>query len=210
MKLSDKKLSDLHREVTEESRRRALAAVTDAGVIIRGHEGGKRAIRVAAVGGHSILFAGPAGCGKSLMRGLATELGVVAFEALCCPCGRLTDPHAACPCTLPQIKRHQLTWPAAEMYFPLSPVTADELNSKRPGISANEMRTMVREAAGHASLDLGSSELFLLKRAQEELGFDARTRDTIVRVARSIANLEQEALIKQHHVAEAVQYRCVR
>jgi len=47
----------------------------------------------------------------------------------------------------------------------------------------------------------------LLKRAIEELGFSARAYDKVLRVARTIADLESEENILAPHIAEAIQYR---
>ncbi|HET6427250.1 MAG TPA: magnesium chelatase, partial [Phycisphaerae bacterium] len=47
----------------------------------------------------------------------------------------------------------------------------------------------------------------LLKQALNELGLSARAHDKVLRIARTIADLEGEANIQSHHIAEAVQYR---
>ena len=47
----------------------------------------------------------------------------------------------------------------------------------------------------------------LLKKAIDELGFSARAYDKILRVARTIADLEEQEAITAQHVAEAIQYR---
>ena len=47
----------------------------------------------------------------------------------------------------------------------------------------------------------------ILKQAMTELGLSARAHDKVLRVARTIADMEGEDNIQPHHVAEAVQYR---
>ena len=62
LKLTDTSLAGLQQSVTNEARRRSLAATQgrDAASIIRGNEMAKRAASIAAAGQHSILFVGPA------------------------------------------------------------------------------------------------------------------------------------------------------
>jgi len=58
-----------------------------------------------------------------------------------------------------------------------------------------------------AFCDLSDSCLVLMKQAMTELGLSARAYDKVRRVARTIADLEEEADIAEHHLAEAIQYR---
>jgi len=102
-----------------------------------------------------------------------------------------------------------------------------ELTSKNSGTSSATMRDQVQHAraiqdkrfAGQttnarmdtkqlkAYCDLSDSCLLLMKQAMDELGLSARAYDKVRRVARTIADIEGADVIKEHHLAEAIQYR---
>ncbi len=54
---------------------------------------------------------------------------------------------------------------------------------------------------------LDSAGEMLLKQAMTELGLSARAHDKVLRIARTIADIEGEENIQSHHLAEAIQYR---
>jgi magnesium chelatase family protein len=63
----------------------------------------------------------------------------------------------------------------------------------------------IRTPKCHRKLDSKSAEL--LKKATNNLGFSARAYDRILKVARTIADLENAIDIGADHIAEAIQYR---
>lgn len=72
------------------------------------------------------------------------------------------------------------------------------------GIHCNAQITPKLEKI-HCKIDAGGEAL--MKNAMEKLGFSARSYGRIFKVARTIADLENEANIQAHHIAEAIQYR---
>jgi magnesium chelatase family protein len=66
-------------------------------------------------------------------------------------------------------------------------------------------RMSTRQLRKHCVLDTEGKDL--LKGAMEELGLSARAHDRILRVARTVADLEGSAAIQQGHVTEAIGYR---
>ena len=66
-------------------------------------------------------------------------------------------------------------------------------------------RMSTRQLRKHCALDEAGKGL--LKAAMDELGLSARAHDRILRVARTIADLEEAPAIRPGHVVEAITYR---
>ena len=82
---------------------------------------------------------------------------------------------------------------------------ARQIQAKRFGDSTTNARMNSKQMTAHC--DLSEPCLLLMKQAMDELGLSARAYDKVRRVARTIADLEGEAVIGEQHIAEAVQYR---
>lgn len=87
-------------------------------------------------------------------------------------------------------------------------IRARQIQSERykglDGIFCNAQMSS-RQIRDYVKLDSTSNTL--LKNAMERLGLSARAYDRILRVARTIADLESSAEVESHHISEAIQYR---
>ena len=151
-----------------------------------------------------------------------------------CPCGFRTDPRRGCRCTLAQVQRYvgRLSGPLLDridIHVDVPALSFDELADNRStGPTSAEVRADVQAARDrqqtrqgpaytcNAQLDAKATRRFcepsdgakaLLENAIDRLGFSARAFDKVLRVARTLADLETEDAIHKHHVAEAIQYR---
>ena len=210
--LTDSKLATLHRHAAAEIARRAKATTNgyDAANIIRGNECAKRALLVAAAGSHSILFVGPPNCGKTMLRAVALELGLGnTFEARPCPCGYHGSPIRACDCSCAKIERCRAAWPVADITIEVVQPPQRELNG-RPGTGVAEMKAQVASMTSHTDQTLDQDSANLLKCACAEYGIDPDSRNRIIAIARTIANLDRSERIGPAHTCEAINYRAFR
>ena len=117
-----------------------------------------------------------------------------------------------------------------DLHIEVTPVPFEELSSERNGEKSEVIRSRV-EAARHIQTErysdlqyvhynaqMGPKELDtfcqldetsqdLIKNAMDKLHLSARAYDRILRVARTIADLEKAENLQSHHLAEAIQYR---
>lgn len=151
-----------------------------------------------------------------------------------CPCGYYGDGTNRCTCSDVKIKRYlnRISGPLLDrfdIHVEVPPVKFDELRSTEVTESSAEIKKRVdaarkiqRERFGNSSTLCNAkinAEQFekaciidkaaekTLKDAFESLGFTARAYDRVLKVARTIADLEQSEVIRSEHVLEAVQYR---
>lgn len=147
-----------------------------------------------------------------------------------CPCGHAGESSGNCRCTPDRIARYRarISGPMLDridikLEVPRVPHT--DLREAPRGESSSTIRERVARArarqlqrAGKPNAWLGNAEVerdcalrgseqLLLDRAVEKIGLSARAYHRILRVARSIADLEESAQISSAHLAEAIQYR---
>lgn len=117
-----------------------------------------------------------------------------------------------------------------DLHIEVSPVPFDDLSAERDGEKSVIIRNRVEKARRvqterykdlpkiHYNAQMGPAQLdeycdpddaskLLIKNAMEKLNLSARAYDRILRVARTIADLEGSQGIQSHHVGEAIQYR---
>ena len=151
-----------------------------------------------------------------------------------CPCGFFTHPTKACRCSPHRIERYRskISGPLLDridIHIEVPPVNykqlADETNAES-SISIQKRVNKTRKiqqkrfkknkifANAHMShaqvkkhCELEEESKKLLKMAIDELGLSARAYDKILKVSRTIADLQGEANINSEHIAEAIQYR---
>lgn len=151
-----------------------------------------------------------------------------------CPCGYLGDAKHECKCNPMQIERYvgKVSGPLLDridLHIEVPAVPFQELSAKVEGTGSASMREQVEQARviqqkrfddassalngrmtsrqirQHCELDEEGKSI--LKTAMEDLGLSARAHDRILRVARTIADLEPMPEVKAHHVIEAISYR---
>lgn len=151
-----------------------------------------------------------------------------------CPCGYRGDPRRTCHCTPPQVERYmaRISGPLVDridIHLEVPAVPYKELSASTRGLSSAEMRADVVAARAIQAMrfrgsrqryngqmtsrqirqfcDLDTSGRELMRAAVNELGLSARAHDKVLRVARTIADLESAPSILPHHLSEAINYR---
>jgi len=151
-----------------------------------------------------------------------------------CPCGHFGDPKKQCRCTEIQVQRYlgKVSGPLMDridLHVEVPHIPYDELSSERGGETSTQIRARVITARekqqkrfanskAHSNAAMNEAQLqkfckvdaeadALLKNAVDVLGFSARSYSRILKVARTIADLDAAETISAIHVSEAVQYR---
>lgn len=152
-----------------------------------------------------------------------------------CPCGYYTDPSRDCRCNGNQIQKYmsKISGPLLDridIHIEVPAVKYKDLSSSHRGEPSESIRDRVIRARevqrirfkDHKHIwnnaDMGSKEVrhychlddagaSLLKTAMTRLGLSARAYDRILKVSRTIADLDGDAQINAAHVSEAIQYR---
>jgi len=152
-----------------------------------------------------------------------------------CPCGYYNHPDKDCTCAPGIVERYlnKISGPLLDridIHVEVVPVPFRELTDERKSEKSEEIRTRVVEARDvqeerykeskgiYCNAQMTSKQLReicgidetgqnLLKTAMEKLNLSARAYDRILKVARTIADLEKSTDIQTEHLAEAIQYR---
>jgi magnesium chelatase family protein len=151
-----------------------------------------------------------------------------------CPCGHHGDPKKACRCQEIQIQRYfgRISGPLMDridLHLEVPHVPYEELASERSGPTSAEVREHVIKCRAAQQKRFSGTSIYcnaamterqvqdycvpdreakaLLRNAVDALGYSARTYGRILKVARTIADLEGVADITAAHVSEALQYR---
>ncbi len=152
-----------------------------------------------------------------------------------CPCGFYTDPGRDCSCVPPQIQRYmaKISGPLLDridIHIEVPAVKYKELSSEAKSECSADIRNRViaarkiqntrfsalkniftngdmgsKEVRQHCKLDQAGADI--MKMAMTKLGFSARAYDRILKVSRTIADLENSLNILPQHISEAIQYR---
>ncbi len=152
-----------------------------------------------------------------------------------CPCGYFGDPYHTCTCTPNMIQKYmsKISGPLLDridIHIEVPAVKYKELMTKRKEESSENIRERVQKARemqneryrgkdkiySNAHLTAKAVEKYckldsesenLLQTAIKRFGFSARAYNRILKVSRTIADLDGEENIKPAHVSEAIQYR---
>jgi magnesium chelatase family protein len=152
-----------------------------------------------------------------------------------CPCGYFNHPEKACVCAPGIVQKYlnKISGPLLDridLHIEVTPVAFSELSRhqisetsasiRKRVIAAREIQTLrfLGETSIYCNAQMSSRDLkkycvltetgiTLLKNAMERLGLSARAYDRILKVARTIADLDAAQDIESQHVAEAIQYR---
>jgi len=151
-----------------------------------------------------------------------------------CPCGNIGDPEKECICTPSQIQRYagRISGPLLDridIQIEVPRVRFSDLEGEsqeedsvtiRARIQNARVRQQERfaETGIHCNAQMRPRDVrrwcrltptarVLLREAFQRLKLSARAHDRVLKVARSVADLDSSDVIEQNHVAEAVQYR---
>ena len=151
-----------------------------------------------------------------------------------CPCGFLNDPKKPCTCSSSAINRYQrkISGPLLDrldLQIEVTPVHFSDLHQAKQEESSSDIRQRVIQARNiqlkrfankkiYNNSQMSSVEIktyctydemgkVLLERAFDKLGLSARAYHRILKIARTIADLDNKPTIESHHLSEAIQYR---
>ncbi len=151
-----------------------------------------------------------------------------------CPCGYFSDPNHECTCTYTKIHRYRskVSGPLMDridIHVDVPAVSYKDLASQNDAETSADIRKRMNLARAvqserlkrtkiHCNAQMNNRQIkkycpvdrdshSLLEAAIDKLGLSARAFNRILKIARTIADLEQTPDIAAHHVSEAIQYR---
>ena len=151
-----------------------------------------------------------------------------------CPCGYFGDPKHQCTCTESKIRRYlnRVSGPLLDrfdIHVEVPPVEFEELRATEKSETSQSIKERVDKAREiqrvrfegssttcNAKINADQFQKYCvidkeaeqtLKSAFDALGFTARAYDRVLKVSRTIADLDNAEVIQSHHVLEAIQYR---
>ncbi len=151
-----------------------------------------------------------------------------------CPCGYYGSKEKNCTCTREQISRYigKISGPLLDridIHVEVEPVSYQKLDKQEKEESSEEIRKRVNKARQIAKerykeykiysnseltqeliqkyCKIGTKEREVLKNAFEKLGLSARAYNRILKLSRTIADLDDKENIEVKHIAEAIKYR---
>lgn len=151
-----------------------------------------------------------------------------------CPCGYYGHPTRKCTCSEVSAKRYfnRVSGPLVDrldIHIDVPPVDYESLSSKEKAEPSSEIKKRVNKARKiqqerfmgtnitcNAKMDAAATRKFcnltpaaeiIMKTAFERLGLSARAYDKVLRIARTIADMENSDEIDTKHITEAIQYR---
>jgi len=152
-----------------------------------------------------------------------------------CPCGYYNHPEKDCVCAPGTVQKYlnKISGPLLDridIHIEVTPVAFSELSSERISEPSEKIRGRVMNARKMQSMrfeknpgvycnaqmsakllrsicKIDEAGQMILKNAMEKLGLSARAYDRILKVARTIADLDSSENIQTQHLAEAIQYR---
>jgi magnesium chelatase family protein len=147
-----------------------------------------------------------------------------------CPCGYLGDPSGRCRCSTEQIQRYRsklsgplldridlhLTVAREATSLNCQPDPLDTTVRAAARVAAARQHQQNRQGCANAFLDLdglrqhcqlGNADQLWLESACERMGLSLRAAHRILKVSRTLADLEGITVIQRGHLAEALQYR---
>jgi magnesium chelatase family protein len=151
-----------------------------------------------------------------------------------CPCGYFSDPSRQCKCSPREIQNYlsKISGPLLDridIHIEVPALKFRQMREKRPGKSSVEIREEIAAARAIQTKRfdgtgiLTNAEMLprmikkfcaiddesemLLGQAMKDIGLSARAHDRILKVSRTIADLEGKKNIESVHLMEAIQYR---